>query len=277
MNLPPGNSRSLPGFNSDIPTVFVSLEEARNSLDYQWNLCIQRAVDFEDSRKLTSGDESYEHRALWDSDRQHYKIQCNRWSIAFQAFLNTNVQKMDGKAMQGAMVLKLYLQVMYIHLEISAFAAVHYQTCFDELLPKYRELVDMAETILDARHPARKDTQIKPIFQMDYGIIAPLFTVVHKCRDPYVRRRALALLYRVPRLEGIWNSHLTARCAERIVKIEEEGLGEVKSCADVPDWARVSDIEVTLDQSESRGFITYSRLRSFHSTVREPVTDVVEW
>lgn len=175
------------------------------------------------------------------------------------------------------MYLKLNVHMMYIHLDINAFAVIHYETCWDELLPKYRELVDIAEVILDARHPTEEDTKIKPMFQMDHGIIPPLFTVVHKCRDPYVRRRALALLYRVPRQEGMWNSHLTARCAERIVKIEEEGLGEVNCCADVPDWARISDIEVTFDQLERRGFITYSRLRSFHSTVREPITDILEW
>lgn len=101
MNLPPGNSKSYPGFSSEIPAVFVSLEEARNSLDYQWNLCNQKAIDFENVRKLESGDKLHEHRALWDSDRQYYKHQCNRWSTVFQAFLNANVQRMDSKAMQG--------------------------------------------------------------------------------------------------------------------------------------------------------------------------------
>jgi len=36
-----------PGFCPDIPKTFSSLEEARNSLDYNWNLCQQRADDFE--------------------------------------------------------------------------------------------------------------------------------------------------------------------------------------------------------------------------------------
>ncbi|KAL8898595.1 MAG: hypothetical protein Q9207_006616 [Kuettlingeria erythrocarpa] len=261
----------------EIPTAFRSLEEARNSFDYLCNLCIQKSIDFEHIQTLKSGNESQEHRAAWDRDRQYQKNQCSRWSDAFQAFLNTNVGKMDSKAMRGAMVLKMSLQVMYIHLDVSAFAILHDQSCWDELLPKYVDQVDIAESILDAAHTAEKDTSVKPIFQMDSGIIPPLFTVIHKCRDPYVRRRALALLNRVPRQEGIWNSHLTARCAERIIKIEEEGLGEVKCCADVPDWARISDVQVTFDQRQRRGFITYSRLRSFHSTVREPITDVLEW
>lgn len=101
MNLPPVNSRSHPGFSSKIPAIFVSLEEARNSLDYLCNLCIQKSIDFEHIETLKSGNESQEHRVAWDRDRQSQKNQCSRWSDAFQAFLNANVGKMVTKAMQG--------------------------------------------------------------------------------------------------------------------------------------------------------------------------------
>lgn len=123
------------------------------------------------------------------------------------------------------MVLKLSVYVMYMYLNVSTFGDLHYQTCWDDLLPMHEEIVDIAEVILNARYSEEKESWAKPVFQMDHCIIGPLFTVVFRCRDPYLRRRAVALLYKVPRQEGVWNSHLTARCAERMINIEEEGLG----------------------------------------------------
>ena len=58
---------------------------------------------------------------------------------------------------------------------------------------------------------------------------------------------------------------------------EENGLSEFKCAADVPDRARISDVDVKLDLLARRGYITFLRLRSLDSDVREPVTDVMEW
>lgn len=277
MNLPPPRSNAQPGFHQGIPAAFQSLEEARNSLDYQLNLCLQRALGFEHANLIKQGTESDEHREAYDRDRLHFKNEYKRWSAAFQAFLNANVAKMDSKALQGAMVLKLGAHVAAMHLDVGAFENLHYETCWDEMLPMCQELVDIATIIIKAHNNTDKKSNLKPIFQMDHSLVGPLFTAVHKCRDPYLRRRAISLLYEVPRQEGVWNSHLTGRVAERLMNIEEAGLGEVKCAADVPDWKRISDVKVSFDLQHKRGFIRYSRLRSYYSAVQEPVTDVLEW
>ena len=277
MDLPPVRSNTLPGFCPDIPTEFKSLEEARNSLEYQWNICLQKAVDFEHINVLKEGTESEVHRAEYDQHRLHFKHQYKRWAAAFQAYLDANVANLDSKGLQGAMVLKLSAHVAGMHLDVGAFELLHCQSCWDSLQPVYEELVDTAAVIIDSHKTAKTPSIVKPIFQIDHSLVGPLFAVVHRCRDPHLRRRAISLLYKVPRQEGIWNSILTARVAERLMNIEEAGLGEVKCAADIPDWRRISDVEVTFDLQEKRGLIKYSRLRSYHDTVREPVTDVLEW
>lgn len=277
MSLPPVTSNAHPGFHPNIPAAFESMEEARNNLEYHWNLCLSTALNFEHIDLIRQGTEQQEHREAYERDRIYFQNEYKRWKSAFQAFLNANIANMDSKALRGAMVLKLSAHVAAMHLEITAFDILRYQTAFDELLPMYKELVELVAAIIDAESTPDNASKLKPIFQMDQSIITPLFAAAHKCRDPYVRRRAIALLYKVPRQEGVWNSILTARCAERIVKIEEEGLGDVKCCADVPDSVRISDVEVAFDLQQRRGFIKFSRLRSFYPTVREPITDVFEW
>ncbi|KAL8933789.1 MAG: hypothetical protein Q9216_006212 [Gyalolechia sp. 2 TL-2023] len=274
MDLPPPKDNAQPGFHPDIPARFNSLEEARNNLDYQWHLFHQKAVD--KHVKMISGIETEEDRAAHDRDRYHFKLEYQRWSTAFQKFLDMNVASMESKALQGAMVLKLTAHVISMHLEISNYEIRHDQNCWDALFPVCKELVDIAAVVIEADKVTDGRSNAKPVFQMDHDIIGPLFSVAHRCRDPHLRRRAISLLYKVPRQEGIWNSFLTARVAERLVSIEEEGL-EVKGAADIPGWKRISDVEVSLDQQRKRGSVRYSRLRSHDSTARELVTDVLEW
>lgn len=98
-------------------------------------------------------------------------------------------------------------------------------------------------------------------------------------------RRALHLLksHNSAWQEGIWNSTLTAKVAERVLMIEEQGLiddhvlseerglgkeqrvgggqgrGIVLSCKDVPDWARISDVEPIFVTGERRAWVRFVR------------------
>lgn len=274
MDLPPPKPNALPGFCPDIPTTFRSLEEARNNLDYQWHLFHQREID--EDIKIRNGIQSEADRAAHNRVRHHFKDAYKRWSTAFQTYLDNNVFEMDNKALRGAMVLKLTAHTISMHFGLRHEGISHDQNCWDDLLPLYQEVVDSAAIIIDADKIADGRSSAKPIFQMDHNIVGPLFSIAHRCRDPHLRRRAISLLYKVPRQEGIWNSLLTARGAERLMNLEEEGL-EVQCAADVPAWKRITEIDVTFDQQRRRGYIRYSRLRNPDSTSPEPVTDVLEW
>ena len=85
------------------------------------------------------------------------------------------------------------------------------------------------------------------------------------------------MLYAFSRQEGIWNSVLTARVAERLIGIEEAGLGIVTCVADVPDWARISNVDVKFDHQGCLGTVRYSRQRGRHDKVREEAMETVSW
>jgi hypothetical protein len=61
-------------------------------------------------------------------------------------------------------------------------------------------------------------------FSFDLGLTPPLYFTASHCRDSIVRRRALAMLRLSHRKQGSWNSEHSAKCAERIIEIEEVGL-----------------------------------------------------
>lgn len=82
------------------------------------------------------------------------------------------------------------------------------------------EIINLATTIVHMQKNAMCLTESppkRPLFCIDMGIVAPLYSIVHRCLDPILRRKAIALLHSAPRQEGLWHSSVTARVCEKIV------------------------------------------------------------
>jgi hypothetical protein len=63
-------------------------------------------------------------------------------------------------------------------------------------------------------------------FGFEMGVIIPIYVTALKCRNLQIRQRALNILSASPRREGFWDSRLAVKMAERLIKIEEEGLAD---------------------------------------------------
>jgi len=149
----------------------------------------------------------------------------------------------------------------------------YHQMVWDPFLSTFEKITMLAESVIS--NPAFTTTA----FQIDMGVIPPLFHVASTCRHPVVRRKAIALLERVPSLqEGIWNAGMTARVARVVMEMEEYGIAEVREAADVPDWARVSNVEPEFDKEGRRVTLTYTRIdRAEGSAARNTYTETFEW
>jgi hypothetical protein len=77
------------------------------------------------------------------------------------------------------------------------------------------------ESPSDSSHIQRDETGPKPTFTLDNCIIGPLYNVATLCRDPIIRRKAVHVLRSACRQEGVYNSHVTAMAAEKVIAIEE--------------------------------------------------------
>ncbi|CAH0056968.1 unnamed protein product [Clonostachys solani] len=82
-----------------------------------------------------------------------------------------------------------------------------------------REMVEWGEKIVSFLLSIT--TQVARSYCLGMGYIIPLFTVASKCPDRSLRRASIRLLSSISRQEGLWNSIVVARAAERITEIEE--------------------------------------------------------
>lgn len=273
---------SQPGFGPHIPAVFTALEEAQNSLYYYQNRCLKAAYDLDDVAVRGNPVSLLEEGAYLESysqSRDVFRGILRKWFSAFEAFLSKTGATMDSKALQGAAVLKISHRISLLQVEYHKQNKLQSPNTWDPLLRECEEIVDLATSVVKLHNGTSSNTKSKgPVFFMDMNIVGPLFSIAHRCRDPIIRRRAIALLYSTPRQEGLWHSVITARVAEKIMNVEEAGLGEVKSCKDVPEENRISDIDLQFDLQGRKGYLKFSRrLRTGqHIYVAEPILEVFE-
>ena len=288
MTLHPNSRTVAPGFGPEIPTCFKSLEEARNSHDYQMNGCMRTVADLDSISirkiKLSPRDEAA-CIETYNKARKTHVHKLWQWACAFEEFLLQSSAAMDAKALQGATVLQLSHRLLSMAFNLDGRTILSEQGCWDEHTKDYEEMVNLAAAVVESQNAEAKNTNSslrKPVFSIDVNIVTPLFSIASKCRDPHIRRKAISLLYSAPRQEGLWQSVLTGRVAERIMEIEEAGLENVTCCKDVPIPNRVCEMEVKFDLRERRAVLNYHRRYHFENNlvselVEKPLCEVIEW
>lgn len=92
---------------------------------------------------------------------------------------------------------------------------------FDNFTSNFEEIVCLAETILELS-PKTESKPVPEQFSLDPGILAQIYWTANKCRDPLIRRRAIAALVRCPARQGMWLRPLIVQVAFKIVEMEEE-------------------------------------------------------
>jgi len=127
------------------------------------------------------------------------------------------------------------------------------QMLYDAFTPSFANVVSYAETFINSSAPT-------PSFSVDIAIIPVLYLVSLRCRDPRIRRRAIALNQSVARREGVWDSGVAARVAEEVVSIEEEGVGEVREAGDVGVEKRVGRLWFEADLGGRRMRLRFERV-----------------
>lgn len=124
-----------------------------------------------------------------------------------------------------------------------------------ELLYPTSDLFQPLRTSTDTSSTSRRaPPSFSPSFEL--SIIVPMFIAARRCRDPIIRRRAVALLLNSRRREGRWDSLGAGLVAAECLK-KEEGLEHVDipannwipmntgitQCADVQEKDRVLDVQ----------------------------------
>lgn len=165
-------------------------------------------------------------------------------------------------AAQGYLILKLWRTTINVLLNVELQFG---ELGWDDFEADFSTLVSTAEKFV--KNSALQDGTLslpsngklatcKPTQSFSIGIITPLFLTATRCRDPDIRRSACEVLKACNRSESMWNSTLAAMVCERIIELEEAGLGNVSSSAQVPLEARILGMDIAFGP-DRQGRIKY--------------------
>ena len=239
-----------------IAAAFTSIAEARDSLDY---MTYMRYLDPGRICARTQEPGSF------DDTLSEEAIQiAGRWLSAFQQ-LSTELEcrgQMTSREKQALDVLKMRsyglkytVKVYFQHSDLSESDPSNSGVIPSDLIEIVEaERVTLAESVV--LEIGNESTSHH--FTLDLGIIGPMYDIARSCRDPSTRRRAIAVLYNYPRREGLWDSLLAARVAERTMMHEENAASAaVTKSSDVPEWARITTVLPKFSISERKATVTY--------------------
>jgi hypothetical protein len=227
-----------------IPQRFASLHEARESFS---DICTSAMHAAE---TLTGPDKTLIQLAPFGPDMQlSLSLITNsalmRLKLWDQAFRRIDLSQYDDDAVR---VVKIHRTFAYICFGIDN-SRLEDETQWDKFQPECESMLNDAEAILK---PGTKHN--KRIFTLDTSLLFPLFFTAVKCRCPKLRRRAISLMKDEERQEGIWNSVLMAKTAERMVEIEEFGV-EVDGC--VKRYNRIAGVDIKLGLGERKAVLGF--------------------
>jgi hypothetical protein len=149
------------------------------------------------------------------------------------------------------------LKIHHITIKILLEAMLYdHETGFDDLTDEFARIVGLAETLSNIPS-AIPGAGTRPAYSFDMGILPPLYYTAVRCRDPIIRRKALALLSASPRREGVWDSLVLAAIVRWVIGEEESDLDDVTCAEDVPRSVRIYMVERSLQFSERRCLIKF--------------------
>ena len=248
-------------------------------MDFHWNTCIKLLNDMDDVKQLSeSVATAHMSKPELQERRLRFSVVAKDWLAAFQAFFQKHGKSLDRRGLQAARCLEITHTFCVIFVDIGGFPeTVSGEMMWDRFLSRFEHIIDLASFVVNPTNGDYKTQRQRREFSLDLNIVAPMYAVAHRCRDPVIRRKAVAILYAAPRQEGIWDGVLTARVAEKVISIEEGGLGLVTGVQDVPDWARIDEVQVKFDHQDRSASLTYRRTRSRHENDRETFMETISW
>lgn len=164
------------------------------------------------------------------------------------------------------------LLTLYYHVSIIVAESYSSQdeTIFNRYTDHFQTAVELAEDITDMEGNELQGFSL--LFSFDLGITPPMFLVASRCRRPLIRRRAMNLMIQSPFYHGAWQDRYSGLCAQRIIKIEEQGAGFLVDDINVPEQNRIRKISADIDETQSEISMQFRR---WPFTVDAPVDTTI--
>lgn len=241
-----------------IPKQFSTMTEANNSLQSQVLAVVrytQRVRQYRETARLDPERSvtSQLPDKLLVAQMEHTK-RLSRWLATANAFLKEPKDPLTPRDLRCAILLKMQHITIGIMLASTLF---NDQTEYDGLTADFVRVTILAASLLKATNCS--EVEQRPYCSFDMTVIPSLYNAACRCRDPIVRRKAIALLSNSARREGIWDSDVSAAIAQRIMEIEEDGLGPISSAQNVPMQARIHILDKSFISGERKCFVRFQK------------------
>ena len=201
---------------------------------------------------------------VWSSQVKHHRLdyaffseQLQCFNNAFQELLTMQQRSFSAFDRRSVAILEINRRQFAVALLVAANPPPGQltQLWWDNEASQFEGIVEHATIALELS--GEDELNCSPQFSLEPGVNLHLYSVITRCRDPTIRRRAIVVLRSVSRHEGLWRSDLVAHIGDQIVKLEEEGLN-VRSCHDIPDDARIKHVKMQIDSAETKGEVQYT-------------------
>jgi hypothetical protein len=115
------------------------------------------------------------------------------------------------------------------------------QTIYDSYNNMFSEIVDLLEQSLEMQPVSGRSRPTN--YSLAGRAVSTLWITGIRCREKTIRRKAIELLLKYPRREGVWDGLFSAKIMKFVMDLEEQYLEDEY----VPGWARISAIRWDAD------------------------------
>lgn len=171
---------------------------------------------------------------------QMEKNRCSDFIYKWYEHFEEAAARSDSSSALLILNLRLWYAALMVMVNAEAYGP---ETRYDAQLNHFEDIVNLGEKLAEATF----DPSNTKTVAFDIGYTIPVFLTATRCRDPRIRRRAVRLLHEYPRQEGKWESVAAAAIASRWIAVEEDGLGAVRTAAQIPELQRIKYINTELD------------------------------
>ncbi|OOF93937.1 hypothetical protein ASPCADRAFT_15940, partial [Aspergillus carbonarius ITEM 5010] len=205
---------------------FATLLDAYISIEAVFNDVMRFYLDYYKTPAPNAGPVS-------PGTKEVYLRQVQEWDAKLATLLDMSPEYRQETAMDLLSVRRKFIEVLL------ALDPIQGELAHDVLFSDYAIMVDTVARILnsgqmDTREDRRsvQEQQKHPTFSLETGIVEPLFWVGTRCREPLLRRKALDLMRRYPRREGICEGMLASYIMEKVIEVEENGCPQANARPD---------------------------------------------
>ncbi|KAK3618232.1 hypothetical protein LTR56_024776 [Elasticomyces elasticus] len=223
-----------------VPAHFSTMQDARDSIVHLSNIGLRFIRNMKKGRyaRLVLPDDFVRQAVL--------EREVERWKEALDALILTDTVSL--RDLDAAKVLRVHQIILTVWLGSCCHIADSY---LDNFMADFEAGVTLGEEIQRNAATIEQRRTNQPSFLFDMELVSPLYYIAIKCRDPNIRRRAIALLRQTRRREGLWDSNMAAAIAERIAALEEVNLSTLDGSELPAEEDRVHNTEISTMVSEN--------------------------